>query len=335
MAGLSGKILDDSLSISTYFAKYESTTEEVNNDKVWKGISKNNFLTITEEFSNTHENVIVNQLNKLSNADRLFEQYKLLKKTINELEQKYNAAKTEGNEEAATSYQSAIDETNEKIGNYKQKINSLLAEIIEAKMESSVSNIDYSQFNLDELISQGKTLRKLSEGENLNSFYSEGYVEQVLEEIKANHTGRDAAVLSALTLIKLAADKGVKLDYNYGGNHDGTVVTISDVLKGVDCSTFVSSMMNQGSSKEIKAMWTGSLEAAYSQYTVDYSEAKPGDIINSEKHVEMILENHPEEGYFITAEAKSSKEGIIISKTTYDECRNQNQAAYNLDEVYK
>ena len=84
-------------------------------------------------------------------------------------------------------------------------------------------------------------------------------------------------------------------------------------------------------------MTTGTIANKFKK--CEYKDAKPGDVINSSSanynHVEFIVENHPEEGYFITAEAKKSSYGVTLSKTTYDEVRKYNQYAYNLDNVYK
>ena len=73
------------------------------------------------------------------------------------------------------------------------------------------------------------------------------YVEGIILDIRKKYSGRDAAVNSALAILQLAADKGIKIDYE----HKGTAgirpyVRTSDVASGVDCNPFVSWCVDKG-----------------------------------------------------------------------------------------
>lgn len=339
----SAQVLEDLNNINTTFKSYQ---DEVNNTKtVWEGVSCDNLNTCANEFVGEFKGPINTQMTKFASALDYNEKYEKIKDKCELVQSSYEIAVSSDDTELASQYRkelSALQQEKEKL---KILIESLLSSVAGVKIDIVESTIleTYStstaiSTNTDELLLAMGGLRKLGEKETLASFYEEGYIQEVLADIQKNYSGRDIAVQSALALIKLAADKGVKLDYDFGGAHDGTEVTTNDVLKGVDCSSFASFIINQASTKSYPNMTTGTLKNNFSQYKVNYEDAKPGDLLNYHRgdngHVEIIIENHPEEGYFITAEAKSTPDGIVLSKTSYSSCRSSGQDVYNMDEVY-
>lgn len=334
--------------------------DSINNlEMFWQGLSKDNLETKANDFVSIYKGIINGQMNSLANAIDMYEEYKMWKEKYKNAEINYNNAIASEDPEAST-YQQYMTDADVEMKKLKLQIEALLELIKSQKIseaiiptdtintpvqeivnETNVNNpTNFNNLNIDinELEKNMSNLRILSSKENLADFYEDGYVENIINEIKSSDiSGREKAVLSALTLIKLAADKGVKLDYEWGGSHGSP--TLNNVLKqGADCSSFVSFLFNQGSNSNHNYT-TATLENKYSKYTIPYESAQPGDILNvnssAGQHVEMIIENHPEEGYFITAEARSSKHGIELTKITYDKAKNKRKfAAYNMDNVY-
>lgn len=338
----SGMVSSDLNSINKEFTNYYKTISGIS-DFVWQGVSKNNLLCKSEQFINEYKSPINTQMTSLVSAINLYEEYKIAKESIDSFKKTLEIAVAKEDEDSINYCKKGIKTNEIKMSNLKEKIDSLLETIVSLKLESAnnvVSSV--SSGEVKSLVNDfdNGSLRKLGENENLENYYDKGYIQELLNNIKNNPalSGREKAVNSALTLIQLAADKGVKLDYDYGGAHDGTVVTTDDVLRGVDCSTFASFVINQGTTQNVTSMTTATLQGKYAKYTTDYSNAKPGDLLNvnngTNQHVEVIIENNSDEGYFITAEARSSSHGIELNKTSYNDCKNQGQKVYDMDEVY-
>ena len=144
-----------------------------------------------------------------------------------------------------------------------------------------------------------------------------------LENIKAN-PGRDAIAKAAILMIGTAADAGYKLNYRHAGTAaDPHVPTVTVTNGGVDCNAYASWLVDKGVPG---GLYWRSVEAfgSIGDPLTDYSKAQCGDIFMtytsaSQKHVGVIVENHPEEGYFITSE---SSNGIEFKVRTYAELKN-------------
>ena len=173
-------------------------------------------------------------------------------------------------------------------------------------------------------------LTKLGDGVSLYNFYNqidangneipgsgEAYVKSVLAKIQSEYSGREAAVNSALAILKLAADKGVKLDYEHKGTR-GTqaYVTTDSLASGIDCNPFASWVVDKGTPGGFQ--WRP-VQSFYGvgETLEDWTKAQPGDVFVSSGHVGIIVENDPENGVFITAEASGSDIGIIMQTRTY------------------
>ena len=177
-------------------------------------------------------------------------------------------------------------------------------------------------------------LMKLNDGASLYEYYNqiddngnviegsgEAYIKSVLAQVQSESSGREAAVNSALAMLKLAADKGVKLDYEHKGTSGiSKYVQTADVVSGVDCNPFVSWAVDKGTANGFQ--WRP-VEGFHSvgEKCEDWTMAQPGDVFvksnDSGRHVGMIVENDPENGYFITAEASGSGVGIILQTRSY------------------
>mgnify|MGYP003308511079 FL=1 len=160
------------------------------------------------------------------------------------------------------------------------------------------------------------------------------------EEIKKRYSGREAAINSALFILKMAADKGVKIDYHaHGTVGREPYVPTEDVALGVDCNPFASWVIDKGTENGFQ--WRPVEEFHKVGTTIEYENwntAQPGDIfvrtVGSEKHVGVIVENRPESGEFVCAEASGSGAGIILQTRTYASLKNTGNKIKDLTNVY-
>lgn len=141
-----------------------------------------------------------------------------------------------------------------------------------------------------------------------------------LAKIKSN-PGRDAVARAVMLIIGTAADSGFKLNYRHAGTAKDPHVSTSVITNGgVDCNAFVSWVLDKAVPG---GLYWRSVEGFNGIGTKisDYSTAKCGDIFVSvngnRKHVGVIIENNPAEGYYITAEARGTEAGICFVKRTY------------------
>lgn len=347
----SSTVLADNDRIHCLFEKYKTILSNIT-PTMWNGISKDAFIDKTENFINTYNEPISSQMNSFASAIDLLSQYKMIKEEIKKSES--IISNTSADDSMLSTYKTQLLELNDKKEKLKIQIEGLLASIITSVINQSISKFadttgllglspaagssSLSTEEITSLLNSMDNLKKLSDSDNLNNYYSPGYIEDVMNNIKnGSGSNRQKAIDSALTLIKLAADKGVKLDYDYGGAHGN--VTTSGLLSGTDCSSFVSYCLNQGSNKHFDET-TVTFANKFAGNSVDYVNAKPGDILNvnssAHAHVEMIVENYPAEKYFITAEASSSSTGVKLTKVTYDYAKNHyGFSAYDMSSVYK
>ena len=346
----SGTVMADRAKIHSLFEKYRNILNESTSSGVWEDVSRDSIVEQGENFVSTYSEPIASQMNSLATAIDLLAKYKMIKAEIKQLEAKIASA--DKDDPALSGYMSQLAELKAKKEQLKAQIESLLAAIITSVINQPISNFantsgllgllpvasSMSSEEINDLLNKMGSLEKLSDSDNLANYYGEGYIEKLMDDIKnGSESNRQKAIDSSLTLIKLAADKGVKLDYDYGGAHGNT--TTSGMLSGADCSSFVSYCLNQGSDQHFDET-TATFANKFSGKSVKYADAQPGDILNvnnsAHAHVEMIVENHPDEGYFITAEASSSSVGVKLTKITYDYAENHyGFKAYDMSDVYK
>lgn len=157
-------------------------------------------------------------------------------------------------------------------------------------------------------------------------------VKETLAKIKSQ-PGRDAVAKTAIFMIGSAADAGYKLNYRHAGTGaDPHVPTIALTNGGVDCNAYASWLVDKGVPG---GLYWRPVESFMNIGTEldDYSKAQCGDVFvtytnEHSKHVGVIMENHPEEGYFITSE---SSMGIGFQIRTYAELKNYPGTAKVMD----
>ncbi len=204
-------------------------------------------------------------------------------------------------------------------------------------------------FDLDEIKAMyDNGLKKLADGESLYKYYDQydengnlivsgkDYVEGLIQEITKNYSGREASVNAALAILQLAADKGVKLDYE----HKGTAgiepyVPTAQVASGVDCNPFVSWMVDKGTPGGFQWRPVGEFKnVGEKRSREDWVNAQPGDVAVNNGHVTMIIENNPEEGKVIIAHASGGSKGIITSTLSYNYLASEGYQIQDMTNVY-
>ncbi len=259
---------------------------------------------------------------------------------IKALVEKYNSMKPEGGPDKDgnmyfTSEQNADrekiaadvrDKNNEGEQQYN-KIKSTLESVSLAEIENSSGKGMFSDFvdkrrkdfsidiDLQSLLAFGSKWQK---SDYLCHYYTKEQLYQYLASITAGHTGREKAVLSAVGIIKLCAEKGFGIKYNYGSK---------DIMRQIDCSGFVSWVVQQAVPDFQKRGSSGfqakSLGASYTKYSL----MKPGDVLCVPgHHVMMVVKNDPSTGKVIIAHAGSP---VKLVTKTYHELKYNSAGSYN------
>ena len=177
--------------------------------------------------------------------------------------------------------------------------------------------------------------------------YSSGqeYIDSVVNEAIANAgTNREKSVAAVTAITNLAAENGVKLDYEWSGGHwragseKVVVVENSDLSSGVDCSGFVSWAVQNGSTPPESFPACGTSELIGRGTKTSNVSAQPGDIIvrNSGNygHTGFIVKNDTDTGTMLIAEAHSNSEGIILKEYSYNDLAYQGYSIRDMSSYY-
>jgi hypothetical protein len=233
----------------------------------------------------------------------------------------------------------------EDYANYQEKISKdkITKEI---KSILGVNSDDVFSEALEEILAKydSNLLIKLSDSDSLYNYCSKETLEQVLEDVQTVYSGREAAVDSVISLLKISVDSEiskssgdayVKLDYDWGDGHHGGEVTLDDIASGVDCSAFVSWAINQGSTETFDSQTTAGLMEIGTN--ISYSNLQSGDYVvkrsNGNGHTMFILDN---DGSYVTiAEAASANSGVRVRKVSYDELSSNGYIAKDISSYYE
>ena len=330
-----------------------SGVKSISFDSVWSGSAHDSMTTsLTDLISRTEAEI--SNINTFADALDSLQKYKEHREKINQLKlQYYNMPNTEENKTAIANLSSLINtltvsntQARNTIINTISKFKAVSSEIEVVTYDASVE--DYGQFivDIDSLVAvyannhndsnPADPLTMLNGGslydyynsydENGNVIEGSGkaYVEGIILDIRNKYSGRDAAVNSALAILQLAANKGIKLDYE----HKGTAgirpyVRTSDVASGVDCNPFVSWCVDKGVETGFQWRPVGNFRSIGTEIKRDdWSTAKPGDLLSSEGHIIMIVDNNPEKESFTIVHASGTNRGILIEEKPYSTCGN-------------
>lgn len=191
---------------------------------------------------------------------------------------------------------------------------------------SSLTTLDHYTLGHAGLNVLNRTLSS-SEISDLNS-----YLEQ---EIAKAGRGSGAAVAAAgQGLVYWLEQKNYYLQYRWGGGHSGygdgnsTFVSAnpnwgSDKFGadshgrkylGMDCSGFVSWATRTACKSSFGSKTSDSWEGYGS--SISLSEAKPGDVIASASHIQLIVKNNGDGSVYVAESAGSPTDGLVFSKLT-------------------
>lgn len=323
-----------------------SNCEEINFDSVWGGSAHNN---LTSNLDSALKAIKTQRDNALNLADALddLQIYKDNEEKIDSINYALsNISNTEENQETIRKYNnqiSGLQTTNSSLKtSIKTAINAITSVSTQFELVNYEPSDNYKEYAVDLsemlLLFESGALTKLSDSnsssDSLYDYYSEAEVDSMIAGIKEKYSGRDAAVNCALGVMQMAADVGLKLDYDWGGGHT-TVTDIDAVATGVDCSAFASWAINQGASSTFNTRCTDSL--VYVGDKVSYEDAQKGDILvynsGGEGHVVMIVDNDPETQQFLVVEASGKNAGVIMQTRSYASLSGTYQAR-DLSSIY-
>lgn len=282
---------------------------------------------------------------KLADALDKLQQYKDNKEKIESLQRELNSlTDNEDNASSISSLRSQISQLQTSNNTLRSDIGAIVSGFSAVATKYEVVNhevsTDYDDYVVDladmlTLFNSG-TLSKIPDSgkSSLYNYYSQEEVDARINEIKSQYSGRDAAVNCALGIINMAADVGLKLDYDWGGGHS-TVTDVDHVATGTDCSAFASWAINQGASSTFNTRTTAGLINVGTQ--ISYEDAQKGDILvyntGGKGHVVMIVDNDPETQQFLVVEASGSNTGVIMQTRSYASLSGTYQAR-DLSSIY-
>lgn len=322
-----------------------SDAKGVSFDSVWSGGAHDSMTaSLTNLFSKT--NTEISNIRSFASALDSLQKYKEHKEKIAALKtQYYNIPNTKENQSRRASLRSQFNSLEVSNNQARKSIISAISNYGSVSSEIEVvtydpSGEDYGQFifDVDSLVARyanggnGKPLVKLGDYASLYDYYNkldangnpiEGtgkqYVEGIIKGIQEKYSGRDAAVNCALAMMQLAADKGVKLDYQ----HKGTAgiepyVPTEQVASGVDCNPFVSWCVDKGVEDGFQWRPVGNFRSIGNEISRDnWNTAKPGDLLSSEGHIIMIVDNDPDKKIFTIVHAAGGSRGILVEEASY------------------
>ena len=310
-------------------------------ESIWKGKSKEKLIT---DLKNTITKINNEQekVNKFAKALHILHSYKITKQQLDALRMQLNMTTSiPENESTIANLKSKISTFNSTATNLKKEINNILASF--QQVSSTVEKVTYQQeqpnyiVDLREYVDLFKNgnLKQISNSGSLYKYVSEQEVKERMNIIKQNYTGRDAVVNSALGIVQIAAEKGVKLDYDLikGTNR---LQNIDGIATGSDCCTFASWALSQGSNNIQKTYNT--TEFMSMGQKVDYSQVTTGDIYTNKYsgggHVMIVVENHPETNSATVVHAAGREKGIMVEEMRYKILADKNYIAQDLSGIY-
>lgn len=316
---------------------------------VWSGdaynTQSNNLDTTVSNLKNE-----MGYLKNFSSALYKLQEYKNNKESIADLRNSYNSlSDTPENANSRSSLSSQIDSLESKNTTLKASIKSLLGSVSgisnEIELVSFEPQEDYKAYaeQISDLYNWNEQGRLSILNDSLFNYVSPETIETELNSIKGQYTGRDAAVNCAVGLMHMAAEAGKKISYNYEpdthtthySTYNPETFPLSEVINGTDCSSFVSWAVNQGTNNSFTTKSTKDFKTVGNE--IKFSNARPGDIIvSSGSHVGLIVENHPEENYFLVAEEGGKDRGLVVQKRPYSSLNNfkARDLSYIYGEVY-
>lgn len=347
------------------YANLDNAQTRVGNlafDLIWSGSSATSLIGTLSTVTNRLEQEKA-KLNGFFNALDLLEVYKQNKEKINELKARlFLIIDIPKNEEKIASIQGQISQLEKENANLRSQIEGILSQITPIGISTTLVSHDISfnyvtdidalahtyKLNLsaEEKAAGAVPLKKLSGRATLSDFYNQvdengniiqdsgyEYITSVISTVQNTYSGREAAVNSALAMLKLASDKGVKLDYKHQGTNRNPYVSTKYVVNGVDCNPWTSWVVDKGTPNGFQWRPVGGFHSVGERLN-DWTKAQPGDVFVSEGHVGVIIENNPENQQFLVAHASGTQIGIVLQPKSYSTLRSGGYSIRDMTSVY-
>lgn len=323
-----------------------SAMKNVSLDSIWSGEAHDELTSNLKSSLSVLERQIESTKQLASALDSL-QKYKDNDKKIDSLRSSRNSLPNTPEYDSKRNYYSSeinsLEATNSSL---KSSINSSLGYV--SSVSTQYTLVDYQPGNtygeyvvdLNELLALFKSGKLVSlsdsnkSSDSLYDYYSKEEVSNVVSGIKQKYSGRGAAVNCALGVMNMAAQVGVKLDYDLlrGSNK---LLTIDGIATGSDCVSFASWAISQGSDKVDKTYST--TEFVRLGHKIDYSQAQAGDVFTlkysgSGGHVMLVVENHPESNKALVAEAKG--DSVVLTEIKYSTLEKYEYTARDLTDFY-
>jgi len=162
----SGKVSGDSSSISNLFSSYSDSINSLDDNSVWEGKSKDSAVSLAKGFVSDFSSPIDGQMSDFQSALDKYEDYKKLKKEIEELEEEITRLENEkadvlreDSEADVSSYDDSIsqkkeekEQKEEEKEKLKKEIEELISKIISQKLDISPSSIEVETFSLGNFV---------------------------------------------------------------------------------------------------------------------------------------------------------------------------------------
>lgn len=360
---------DVSTNMNTGMGDVDSSISNIKNISfagVWSGKAYDNLSGALESTLSRVEKERTN-LDTFSKAMEKLQKYKENKMKIEELTKEINAIVIPSDDEEAAAQaaaqKAALEAERSKLEaenkELRATIESLLGTITAISSEIEVIAFDLSNYkdymeyieDLAELKAKYDTagyLRMLGAGDSLYNYYNvydesgnlimsgKDYVEGVIVDIQEKYSGREAAVNSAIAILALAADKGIRINYEHAGTTGKyPYVRTESVATGVDCNPFVSWCLDKGVPGGFQWRPVQNFKSIGTGYDYEnWSQAKPGDVLCNGGHVTIILDNDPATGQFLIAEASGQVAGIRTKSVSYQTLRNNGYSCRDMTGIY-
>lgn len=322
-----------------------SATKNISFTGVWSGdactAQTTNLKSSLENISSQRDLAL-----KLADALDKLQQYKDNKTKIESLQRTLSGlSNTDENASTISSLRSQISQLQTTNNSLRSDIVAIVSgfssvstkyDIVSYEVSTDYGDYVVDLYDMLSLFRSGSLTKIPDSGKNsLYDYYSEAEVDARMAEIKRQYSGRDAAVNCALGIMDIAADIGLKLDYDWGGGHVNNA-NVDHVASGVDCSGFASWAINQGAAEHFRTRGTISLVNVGER--ISYEDARKGDILvyntGGSGHVVMIIDNDPETQQFLVVEAAGKDKGVIMQTRSYASLSGTYQAR-DLSSIYR
>lgn len=321
--------------------------------------------------------MVIDKTNSLANILNLVEEHNSSVKTLKSYEaQKNSWIPNINNLNESNPYSSKVEAWNRKVKNLEKEIQSNLPQVTRITntinlitptidysykdytktASATIPNVSglkaYSSVTYQELLAKATSdwivgFKNNSYGLKTSTLANCGYtaeeIDNIIEARFLGATPRERAVISALTVIELGLDKGIKSNYELSRNFFNSVSKPYDtnalINHGADCASYISWALNESSDSTFNNATTKTIRNQ--GVKTSYENLQPGDILYNSSHVAMVIENNinGQNGNIVVADASHYEtggypKGIRLQKINYNSLKSNDFTGYNMDNFY-